>query len=165
MAICADLGHPELGRRYAQAGARLLLVPALDFQVDDWSQSRVQLLRGVESGFSTARASRQGYLTVADLYGRVTAESRADDDGQATVSLTQDVLLGSGPTIYARVGDVFSWLCLIITAARFSPSPARAPTDVAHCVSNSRCGVDKMAAADRLWREIYGCTSARHING
>ena len=115
MAICADLGHPELGRRYAQAGARLLLVPALDFQVDDWSQSRVQLLRGVESGFSTARASRQGYLTVADLYGRVTAESRADDDGQATVSLTQDVLLSSGPTIYARVGDVFSWLCRILT--------------------------------------------------
>jgi apolipoprotein N-acyltransferase len=82
---------------------------------DDWSQSRVQLLRGVESGFSTVRASRQGFLTAADLYGRITAETRADDDGQATVSLTQDVLLSSGPTIYARVGDVFSWLCLIIT--------------------------------------------------
>ena len=63
VAICADLRNPELGRRYAQAGARLLLVPALDFQVDDWSQSRVQLLRGVESGFSTVRAARQGYLT------------------------------------------------------------------------------------------------------
>ena len=56
IAICTDLGHPEIGRHYAQAGARLLLVPALDFQVDDWSQSRVQLLRGVESGFSTVRA-------------------------------------------------------------------------------------------------------------
>ncbi len=82
---------------------------------DDWSQSRVQLLYGVESGFSTVRASRQGFLTAADPYGRITAETRADDDGQATVSLTQDVLLSSGPTIYARVGDVFSWLCLIIT--------------------------------------------------
>ncbi len=69
---------------------------------DDWSQSRVQLLRGVESGFSTVRASRQGFLTAADPYGRITAETRADDDGQATVSLTQDVLLSSGPTIYAE---------------------------------------------------------------
>ena len=56
---------------------------------DDWSQSRVQLLRGVESGFSTVRASRQGFLTAAEPYGRITAETRADDDGQATVSLTQ----------------------------------------------------------------------------
>ena len=109
-----DKGSVENVR--AEIGADgLLLIPALDFQVDDWSQSRVQLLRGVESGFSTARAARQGFLTAADPYGRITAETRADDDGQATVSLTQDVLLSSGPTVYARIGDVFSWLCLIIT--------------------------------------------------
>ena len=116
VAICADLDHPALGRRYARAGAGLLAVPALDFQVDDWSQSRVQLLRGVESGFATARAARQGYLTVADRYGRVRAERRTDDLGRATVSLTQNVPLGA-PTPYARLGDVFSWLCLGTTCA------------------------------------------------
>jgi predicted amidohydrolase len=41
VAICADLGHPELGRSYARAGAELLAVPASTFEVDDWSQSRV----------------------------------------------------------------------------------------------------------------------------
>jgi apolipoprotein N-acyltransferase len=41
VAICADLGHPKLGRSYARAGAELLAVPALDFEVDDWSQSKV----------------------------------------------------------------------------------------------------------------------------
>jgi apolipoprotein N-acyltransferase len=95
-------------------GAELLAVPALDFEVDDWSQSRVQLMRGVESGFSTARASRQGYLTLSDGYGRVLAETGSDDDGIATVSLSRDLALGNGPTWYARFGDVFSWLCVMI---------------------------------------------------
>ena len=41
VAIFPDLGHPKLGRSYARAGAELLAVPAFDFAVDDWSQSRV----------------------------------------------------------------------------------------------------------------------------
>ena len=48
------MGHSNLGRDYGRAGAGLVLAPALDFTVDAWSQSRVQLMRGVESGFSVA---------------------------------------------------------------------------------------------------------------
>jgi apolipoprotein N-acyltransferase len=114
VAVCADLAHPELARSYAAEGARLLAVPALDFGVDAWSQSRVQIMRGLESGFATARASRDGYLTIADAQGRILAETRASR--AATVSLVADVPMGPGATTYARLGDWFSWLCLLLTA-------------------------------------------------
>ncbi len=83
IAVCADLGHPEFGRAYGRANAGLLVVPALDFTVDAWSQSRVQVLRGVESGFSVARAAHLGYLTLSDPTGRVVAQAAT---GSATPS-------------------------------------------------------------------------------
>ncbi|MGH3446439.1 MAG: nitrilase-related carbon-nitrogen hydrolase [Nocardioidaceae bacterium] len=126
VAICADLAHPDLGRSYARAGTRLLLVPALDFDVDDWSQSRAQLLRGVESGFSMARASRQGFLTIADDRGRVLAETRTR--AGATRSLTYDVPLGHGATFYARTGDWFGWLCVALAVIGVAISASRTPT-------------------------------------
>lgn len=111
VAICADLGHPDLGRDNARAGARLMAVPALDFDVDAWSQSRVQYLRGVENGFSVVRASRRGDLTLVDGNGRVLRETRADTPHSQTTVAGADLPLGDGPTIYTRYGDWFAWLC------------------------------------------------------
>lgn len=134
VAICADLGHPDLGRDNAHGGARLILVPALDFDVDAWSQSRVQYLRGVENGFSTVRSSRRGNLTLVDDNGRVRSEARADTQSRLTV-VTADLSLGEGATLYTRLGDWFAWLCLVLTALgltclvprRRSADPARPP--------------------------------------
>lgn len=115
VAICADMGHPDLGRDNARAGAHLMLVPALDFDVDAWSQSRVQYMRGVENGFSVVRSSRRGNLTLVDDNGRVLDETRADTPARLTV-VTADVPLGEGTTPYTRWGDWFAWLSLVLTA-------------------------------------------------
>ncbi len=115
VAICADLGQPALGRRYAREGARLMVVPALDFTVDAWSQSRVQLMRAVENGYPMARSSRLGYLLLADPHGRVLAQSLADS-GAPVVSVTADLPLRTGTTLYTRWGDWFGYLCLLGTA-------------------------------------------------
>lgn len=115
VAICADMGHPDLGRSYAGDGARMMLVPALDFTVDAESQSRVQYLRGVENGFSVARASRLGYLSLVDPYGRVLEQ--VDADGGSGVSrVVADLPFGSGWTLYTRWGDWFAWVCLAVAA-------------------------------------------------
>ncbi|WNV89070.1 nitrilase-related carbon-nitrogen hydrolase [Umezawaea sp. Da 62-37] len=113
IAVCADLGHPAFGRAYGRAGAGLLVVPALDFTVDAWSQSRVQLLRGVESGFSVARAAHLGYLTLSDPTGRVVAQAAT---GSATpfVAVSGTLPMPEGGTFYARWGDWFAWLCLLL---------------------------------------------------
>jgi len=124
LAICADLGHPEFGRAYGRAGAGLLLVPALDFTVDAWSQSRVQLLRGVESGFSVARSARLGYLTLSDHTGRVVAQAAT---GSATpfTSVSGSLPMPSGGTPYTRWGDWFAWLCLVVVGAGVVSSSLR----------------------------------------
>ncbi|TQM45955.1 nitrilase-related carbon-nitrogen hydrolase [Pseudonocardia cypriaca] len=110
-AICADLGRPALGRAYGSTGIGLLAVPALDFTVDAWSQSRVQSLRGAENGYAVARAARAGFLTVTDARGRVLAQEVATDGRAAAV--TVDVPLQAGGTPYTRFGDWFAWLCLV----------------------------------------------------
>ena len=114
MAICADLGQPALGRRYAREGARLMVVPALDFTVDAWSQSRVQMMRAVENGYGMARPSRLGYLLLADPHGRVLAQTPADTSAPVE-SITANLPLRASTTLYTRWGDWFGYLCLLGT--------------------------------------------------
>lgn len=111
VAICKDMHFPTLGRDYARDDARLMLVPANDFEVDDWLTARMTVLRGVESGSSIARAARHGISFVSDRYGRVIAERRS---GAAMDALVTRTPLDPGDaTIYAKIGDVFGWFCVL----------------------------------------------------
>jgi apolipoprotein N-acyltransferase len=107
VAICKDMDFPLLSRQYGNDGAGLLLVPAWDFVADGWLHGRMAIMRGVEDGFSIARAPKQGVLTLSDDRGRVIAQK---DTGTAPFA----TLLGSIPvhhdaTFYARFGDWFAW--------------------------------------------------------
>ena len=126
IAICKDMDFPTLGRRYAALGVEALLVPAWDFDVDDWSHARMAVLRGVESGFAIVRAARNGLLTVSDRYGRIVdvAASRS----APVASLVVPAPLGFGEaTIYARLGDSFGWLCVVASAAAWLVSRRSRP--------------------------------------
>ncbi len=114
VAICKDMHFPTLGRDYARKDVRLMLVPANDFDVDDWLTARMTILRGVESGLSIARAARHGISFVSDRYGRVMAERRS----HATMGtlLTRVPADSGGTTCYALVGDVFGWGCVLVWA-------------------------------------------------
>ena len=46
----------------------------MGFDADGWLHARMAMLRGVENGFSIARAPRHGILTVSDTRGHVLAE-------------------------------------------------------------------------------------------
>jgi apolipoprotein N-acyltransferase len=108
LAICKDLDFPALGRRYAEGGASMLLVPAWDFASDGWLHSRMAVLRGVEGGFAVARAARGGRLTISDDRGRIVAEAASAEAPVASV--LADVRVGPGGTPYTRLGDWFAWL-------------------------------------------------------
>ena len=54
------MDFPRLSREYGKDGAAVLLVLAWDFSDDGWLHGRMAILRGVESGFSIARAPKQG---------------------------------------------------------------------------------------------------------
>ena len=67
-------------------------------------------MRGVEDGFSIARAAKQGYLTVSDDRGRILAETQSDSAPFAT--LVADVPVAHDTTLYLLWGDWFAWLVL-----------------------------------------------------
>jgi apolipoprotein N-acyltransferase len=114
IAICKDMHFPSFGLRYARRGVDLMIVPANDFVVDRWMAARMTTLRGVEGGYSVVRTARQGLLSVSDQYGRMLAEAVSGPQTTTMVASIPTLRL-SRPTVYARTGDLFGWLCVAIT--------------------------------------------------
>jgi apolipoprotein N-acyltransferase len=110
VAICKDMDFTGLSREYGTAGAGVLLVPAWDFDLDRWSHGHLAIMRGVEDGFTIARAAKQGYLTVSDDRGRIVAETRSDAAPFST--LVADLPVARDTTLYRRFGDWFAWVML-----------------------------------------------------
>jgi apolipoprotein N-acyltransferase len=122
IAICKDMDFPRLGREYSRQDVRLMLVPAWDFGRDNWQHSRVAILRGVEGGYTIARAAKDGFLTLSDSYGRVLYQ--APSSNRPYASLVAKVPVGTGETLYALVGNTFGWLALILGVALGVAAPA-----------------------------------------
>lgn len=110
IAICKDMHFPTLGRSYARDGARLMLVPANDFDVDDRMMAAVTASRGVEGGYAVARAARHGMSFVSDPYGRIIAERRSGATTGMLIARAPSAL--PTPPLYTRIGDVFGWFCV-----------------------------------------------------
>jgi apolipoprotein N-acyltransferase len=112
VAICKDMDFTPLSRAYGQVGVGLVLVPAWDFTLDRRWHGHMAVMRGVESGFTVARAAKQGYLTISDNRGRILAEMTSDAAPFAT--LIADVPATHDPTLYLVLGDWFAWLALAV---------------------------------------------------
>lgn len=106
--ICKDMDFPALSREYGNAGVGLMIVPAWDFDADGWLHGRMAIMRGVESGFSIARAPKQGVLTLSDNRGRVLAERESNAAPFTTLIAAAPV--HHDQTLYDRWGDWFAWL-------------------------------------------------------
>ncbi|KAB8197334.1 acyltransferase [Nonomuraea phyllanthi] len=117
LANCMDLNFASPIRDYARAGARLMAVPAADEFGNGWQHSRMGLLRGVETGLPVAWAAQWGTPMISDAWGRVLAGTDTEGTRQPFVTAFADVPQGPGPTVYARFGDWFAWLCLALTVA------------------------------------------------
>lgn len=126
VAICKDMDFPQLSREYGNDGAALMLVPAWDFVADGWWHGRMAILRGIEGGFSIARAPKEGLLTVSDSRGRVLAETSSWSAPFAAVLAEVPVYHQS--TFYQRFGDWFGWFNVGLLAAllvtRMLPTPS-----------------------------------------
>jgi apolipoprotein N-acyltransferase len=115
IAICKDMDFPMLSREYGNDGIGLLLVPAWDFSDDGWLHDRMAVMRGVESGFSIARAAKEGLLTVSDNRGKLLAERSSASAPFA--SIVVNVPVHNDATLYARFGDWFAWLNILVLLA------------------------------------------------
>src|SRR4029077_3242303 len=71
VAICKDMDFASPARLYGRAGVGLMLVPGWGVVVDGGWHGHIAVMRGVEDGFSIARAAKNGFLTVSDNRGRI----------------------------------------------------------------------------------------------
>ena len=109
-AICFDMDFPDLVRREGRAGVDFMLVPSSDWSDIDPIHTHMALLRGIENGCSVVRQTAKGLSATADYEGRILASTdyfRAEEP----VMVAQVPRRGVR-TIYARVGDLFAWICL-----------------------------------------------------
>lgn len=112
VAICKDLDFPATMREYGRLDVRYLAVPAWDFVADGRMHGRMAVVRGVENGYSVARAAQQGLATLSDGYGRIVAEGASADDAAIVAELPP----GPGPTFYTRTGDWFGAFAAVLLA-------------------------------------------------
>jgi apolipoprotein N-acyltransferase len=112
VAICKDMDFASPARLYGKADVGLMLVPAWDFVVDGSWHGHIALMRGVEDGFSVARAAKGGFLTVSDDKGHILGEVASDSAPFAT--LLVDVPAEHSWTVYQLLGDWFAGLAIAL---------------------------------------------------
>jgi apolipoprotein N-acyltransferase len=110
-AICFDMDFPKLLQEAGRQGVDVLLAPSNDWkEIDPW-HSHMARLRAVEQGFNMVRHVSGGLSLATDYHGRVLASMdhyTAEDRVMIAQVPTQGVT-----TLYARVGDLFAWVCLL----------------------------------------------------
>ncbi len=114
-AVCFDMDFPHFIRQAGKSGLDLLLVPASDWEEIKDLHHILASVRAVENGFAMVRAARWGVSGAVDVFGRTLA--RTDGFAAAPDVTVAQVPLGSVPTLYARLGDWFAWICAAGLAA------------------------------------------------
>ena len=111
VAICFDLDFPSAMRQAGQGGADVMLASADDWQAIDPMHTQHAVFRAIEGGYSLVRESSKGLSITVDYEGNVLASSDYfAGDHQVMVAYAP---IHGVRTIYAAIGDVFAWLCLL----------------------------------------------------
>ncbi len=109
--ICFDLDFPSLARQAGKAGVALMLVPSNDWREIDPLHTQNAAFRAIENGFTLVRQTSNGLAMTVDYQGRVLAASDYFTTGQQV--MVAYVPVRGVRTLYAAVGDVFAWLCVL----------------------------------------------------
>jgi apolipoprotein N-acyltransferase len=115
--ICFENIFPDLFRRFAAAGANLMIVTTNDSSWGDSPASREHVImsqiRAVETGRWIVQAAISGESAVVDPRGRVVVHT-----GLFVPAIMRfSVPTSSARTIYVRWGDWFPWACGLAVAA------------------------------------------------
>lgn len=112
--ICFESIFPEISRTMVRRGARLLV----NITNDGWfgtisgpqQHNDMAIARAVENGVPLVRSANTGISMIVDRYGRIRHE---------TALFAEDIIVdhlhvGTGNTVYTRVGDILPVICLLI---------------------------------------------------
>jgi len=120
IAICYELLFPDLMRRFAADGARVLIAITNDAWYGRTGAPHQFLvmtaLRAAESRRSVARAANTGVSALIDARGTVRSRTRIFER-DFLVGEVELAAADERPTFYVRHGDVFAWACWAALAA------------------------------------------------
>lgn len=113
--ICYEGTFPNLVRQFTKEGAGLLINMSNDGWFGRSSAAAQHLMservRAVENRRWLLRDTNNGFTVDVDPYGRIVAAMPTDIRGQ----LDAPYAFRSDMTFYARYGDWFAWLCVILS--------------------------------------------------
>jgi apolipoprotein N-acyltransferase len=109
--ICNDVHWTDTSRILTLKGAQLISVPTLEMPGIALEQVAQSVLRAVENRVAFVKADVAYAAAIIDPYGHIVALRDGSPDG-AAFALVGDVALGSGPTLYSRLGDWMGWVSL-----------------------------------------------------
>lgn len=109
-AICYDMDFPQLIRQVGDARIDTILVPASDWQTIKQLHHVLATFRAIENGVSMVRAARWGLSAAVDPLGRTVATM--DHFSTARRAMIAYIPIAGVRTVYARIGDLFAWLCV-----------------------------------------------------
>jgi apolipoprotein N-acyltransferase len=109
-AICADGDYANFIRQAGKNRTDIMFLPANDWKAIDPIHTHMAITRAVENGFSLVRPAGQGLSVATDNRGRII--SSMDFYTTDEQVMYADVPSQNSFTIYARIGDVFAWLCI-----------------------------------------------------
>lgn len=114
-AICYEVVYPALIRRFVLAGSQLLTTITNDAWYGRSSAPHQHFeqaaMRAIEQGRYLARAANTGISGIVDPYGRVLERTPIFEEA----IVIGEVRLIDTRTIYARIGDLFAYLCAALT--------------------------------------------------
>jgi len=108
--ICFDMDFPRLIRQAGAARVDLMLVPSRDWKAISPYHTHMAVFRAIENGFSMVRSAGSGLSAAVDYQGRVLNSKNFLTSNQKI--MYADVPTKGVATIYAKIGDVFAWLCI-----------------------------------------------------
>ncbi|MBT8395598.1 MAG: hypothetical protein KJN92_01470, partial [Gemmatimonadetes bacterium] len=106
--ICHDLDFPRLLRQAGASGTGVMVGPSADWPEITPLHADMAVMRAIENGFSLLRPTFAGRSVAVDARGREVARVDFADD-----AIVAFLSFQPSPTLYGRVGDLFSWICVV----------------------------------------------------
>ena len=107
--ICFEMDAPHFVRQIGRAVADLWIVPSNDWREVKRSHLVPVAFRAIENGTPILRPTSRGLSAAFDATGRTLA---VVDHFSGQRTMVARIPIGGLRTIYARVGDLFGWLCV-----------------------------------------------------
>jgi len=122
--ICWEIVFPELFRTFVKRGAGFML----NITNEGWfgaaalyQMVAISVFRAVENRVSLARAANTGVSCFIDPFGRIAGRvSNGGKDILVEGFLTHDVHVSKTRTFYTLYGDIFAYICMLISAFSIS---------------------------------------------